>query len=283
MPTLTIQALNATYEVLILVQVVLGLAVVMGLLNVLNIAHGEFVMIGSYTAFVVQQSALPYLLAVPIAMVICGLIGLVVERVLIRPLKYDAFETLLATWGLGLLLRKIVEILFGRGFRSVDIPTPGSTALLGVEYPTYRLALMGVSVVVLVALLLWFARAPTAARIKAMVGNSVLAEAVGIPTVALARNTFVVGTAWAGLAGVMIAPLLPVEPYMGLSLIVNAFFSLVVGGMGTIAGLLVGAGIIGGLQSAASAVINPTWAYVLMLLMSIIFLWQRPRGIFPRP
>jgi len=90
------------------------------------------------------------------------------------------------------------------------------------------------------------------------------------------------GTAWAGVAGVMIAPLTPVEPYMGLSLIVNSFFALVVGGMGTITGLIAGAGIIGGLQSAASAALNPTLAYLMMLVLSILFLWRRPRGIFPR-
>ena len=110
-----------------------------------------------------------------------------------------------------------------------------------------------------------------------------LAEAVGINTRQLARNTFVAGTAWAGIAGVMIAPLTPVEPFMGLTLIVNSFFALVVGGMGTVTGLFAGSGIIGGLESALSAAANPTTAYLAMLLLSILFLWQRPRGLFPRP
>jgi len=111
----------------------------------------------------------------------------------------------------------------------------------------------------------------------------VLAEAVGIRTRQLARNTFVAGTAWAGVAGVMIAPLTPVEPFMGLTLIVNSFFALVVGGMGTMTGLFAGSGIIGGLQSVLSAAVSPTSAYLGMLLLSILFLWQRPRGLFPRP
>ena len=280
---LVTQALNVAYEVLILAVLVLGLAVVMGLLNVLNIAHGEFVMMGAYTGYVVQKAGLPYLAAVPGAAVFCGLVGLVVERFLIRPLRYDPFETLLATWGLGLLLRKLVELMFGRGFLSVDIPIPGSMDILGESYPTYRLVLMATSVAVLAALLVWYALAPTGARIRAMVGNPALAEAVGIHTRQLARNTFVAGTAWAGVAGVMIAPLTPVEPFMGLTLIVNSFFALVVGGMGTVTGLFAGSGIIGGLESMLSAVASPTMAYLAMLLLSILFLWQRPRGIFPRP
>jgi len=280
---LVTQTINVAYEVLILAVLVLGLAVVMGLLNVLNIAHGEFVMMGAYTGYVVQKAGLPYLAAVPAAAIVCGFVGLVVERFLIRPLRYDPFETLLATWGLGLLLRKLVELTFGGGFLSVDIPIPGSVDILGESYPAYRLVLMATSVAVLVALFIWYVRAPTGARIRAMVGNPALAEAVGIHTRQLARNTFVAGTAWAGIAGVMIAPLTPVEPFMGLTLIVNSFFALVVGGMGTVTGLFAGSGIIGGLDSVLSAAASPTTAYLAMLLLSILFLWQRPHGLFPRP
>lgn len=280
---LVTQAINVAYEVLILAVLVLGLAVVMGLLNVLNIAHGEFVMMGAYTAYMVQKAGLPYLAAVPVAAVVCGLVGLVVERFLIRPLRYDPFETLLATWGLGLLLRKLVELMFGRGFLSVDNPIPGSVDILGEAYPTYRLVLMAMSVVVLTALFVWYVRASTGARIRAMVGNPALAEAVGIHTRQLARNTFVAGTAWAGIAGVMIAPLTPVEPFMGLTLIVNSFFALVIGGMGTVTGLFAGSAVIGGLEGVLSAAASPTTAYLAMLLLSILFLWQRPRGLFPRP
>jgi len=277
------QGLNVVYEALILAILVLGLAVVMGLLNVLNIAHGEFIMIGAYAAYVVQRAGLPYLLAVPAAALVCGAIGFVVERCLIRPLHYEPFETLLATWGLGLLLRKCVELAFGRGYRSVEIPIGGSLSLFGESYPAYRLVLMAVAALVLAGLFIWYRRAPTGARIRAMVGNPVLAEAVGIRTRELARNTFVTGTALAGVAGVMVAPLTPVEPFMGLTFIVNSFFALVVGGMGTVSGLFAGATIIGGLQSVLSAAVSPTSAYLAMLLISILFLWQRPRGLFPRP
>jgi branched-chain amino acid transport system permease protein/urea transport system permease protein len=276
------QALNTVYEILVLAQIVLGLAVVMGMLNVLNIAHGEFVMIGCYTAYIVQQAGAPYIVAMPAAGIVCALIGALTERILIRPLSYNAFETLLATWGLGLLLRKTAESIFGRGYRSVDIPFPGSITVLGIEYPIYRLVLMVFSIAVLSVLLVWYLKSPTAARVRAMVGNKILAEAVGIRTEQLARNTFMVGTAWAGVAGALIAPLTPVEPYMGLSLIVDSFFALVVGGMGTISGLLAGSSVIGGVQSLGAANLDPTWAYLLMLIISIIFLWQKPRGIFPR-
>lgn len=279
---LAVQALNITYEILILAQLVLGLAVVMGLLNVLNIAQGEFVMMGAYTALVVQKAGLPYPVAFLAAAIVCGGVGAVVEKLLIRPLRYDPFETLLATWGLALLLREIAKLTFGSGFQSVDIPLPGAVTVFGVTYPLYRLLLMVCSAVILAVLFVWYRRAPTAARIRAMVGNPILAQAVGIPIQTLARNTFVAGTAWAGVAGVMIAPLVPVEPAMGVVIVVNAFFALIVGGLGTIAGLTFGASIIGGLQSSLSVMLDPTTAYLGVLLLSILFLWRRPRGLFPR-
>lgn len=276
------EALNVGYEILILAQVVLGLAVVMGMLNVLNIAHGEFIMMGCYTALVVQKAGLPYLVAVPAAALLCGAVGLVVERLLIRPLHYDPFETLLATWGLGLVLREAAKLIFGNGFQSVAIPLPGAVDVFGAPYPAYRVLLMVVSAAILLLLFVWYRRAPTAARIRAMVGNPVLAESVGIPTERLARDTFIVGTAWAGVAGVMVAPLVPVAPAMGLNFVVNAFFALVVGGLGTVAGLLTGSSVIGGMQSLISSEVDPTVAYLAVLLLAMLFLWRRPRGLFPR-
>jgi branched-subunit amino acid ABC-type transport system permease component len=276
------EALNVSYEILILAQVVLGLAVVMGMLNVLNIAHGEFIMMGCYAALVVQKAGLPYLVAVPVAAVLCGGVGLIVERLLIRPLRYDPFETLLATWGLGLVLREAAKLIFGNGFQSVEIPLPGAIDVFGAPYPTYRILLMAVSATILLVLFVWYIKAPTAARVRAMVGNPELAQAVGIPTEKLARDTFIAGTAWAGVAGVMVAPLVPVAPTMGLTFVINAFFALVVGGLGTIAGLITGSSVIGGMQSLISTAVDPTVAYLAVLLLSMLFLWRRPRGLFPR-
>jgi branched-subunit amino acid ABC-type transport system permease component len=276
------ETLNVGYEVLILAQVVLGLAIVMGMLNVLNIAHGEFIMMGCYAALVVQKAGLPYIVAVPVAALLCGGVGMIVERLLIRPLRYDPFETLLATWGLGLVLREAAKLIFGNGFQSVEIPVPGAIDVFGQSYPAYRIVLMLVSAAVLLVLFVWYVKAPTAARVRAMVGNPVLAQAVGIPTEKLARDTFIAGTAWAGVAGVMVAPLVPVAPTMGLTFVINAFFALVVGGLGTIAGLITGSSVIGGMQSLISTAVDPTVAYLAVLLLSMLFLWRRPRGLFPR-
>lgn len=281
-PLVVTQAVNIVYAVTTLAVLVLGLAVVFGLLGVLNIAHGEFIMAGAYCAYVVEANGWPFLAAVPFALLICGVLGAVVERGLIRPLYQRPFDTLVATWGLSLLLRKTAEAIFGLGYKSLDMPISGTFDFLGVDYPTYRLALIVLCAVVLVALVLWYRNSRTGMRIKAMIGNPELAQAYGISVKKLAARTFVVGTCLAGLGGVMVAPLVPVQPFMGLDYILKAFFVLVVGGLGSMLGLLSGALVIGGLDSLVSALIDGTYGYLTVLVVAILFLWLKPRGIFAR-
>ena len=281
-PVLVAQALNALYGIASLAVLALGLAVVLGLLGVLNLAHGELVMIGAYCAYVVQAQGWPYLYAVPLALVVCGILGYGVERWLVRPLYQRPFDTLVVTWGLSLLLRKCAESMFGLGYKSLTEPIGGTVEVLGATYPRYRLILIVVSVVVLGALMLWYGRSRTGTRIKAMVGNPELARALGIPVRRYASATFVVGTCLAGLAGVMIAPLAPVQPFMGLDHILMSFFVLVVGGLGSVGGLLTGSTVIGGSNSIVSALSDSTGGYFCVLVLAIVFLWLRPRGIHAR-
>ena len=222
-PLIVTQAINVLYGVSTLAVLALGLAVIFGLLGVLNIAHGEFVMIGAYCAYVTQAGGLPYLAAVPLTLAVCAVLGVTVEGIMIRPLYRRPFDTLVATWGLSLLLRKIAEAIFGLGYRSVNIPLPGTVKFVGTEYPIYRLLLIGISIAVVAALVVWYGRSRTGSRIRAMVSNPELAQAQGISVRWLAAGTFVTGTCLAGLGGVMIAPLVPVQPFMGLDYVLRAF------------------------------------------------------------
>src|SRR5690606_13803668 len=123
---------------------------------IMNMAHGEFVMLGAYSAVAVQQAGLPLPLALPLAVVVCGLTGWAAERLLIRPLRERPFDTLLATWGLGILLRKAVEAIYGRGYQSIEHGLTGTSRVLGADYPSYRLFLMALIAVLLAALVLWY-------------------------------------------------------------------------------------------------------------------------------
>ena len=281
-PVLVAQGLNALFAVALLAIVALGLAVVLGLLGVLNLAHGELVMVGAYCAYVVQVNGLPFIASVPLALAVCAVLGFCVERWLVSPLYQRPFDTLVVTWGLSLLIRKCAEAMFGLGYKSLTEPMSGTVEVLGATYPRYRLVLIAVSIVVLGGLVLWYGRSRTGTRIKAMVDNPDLARALGIPVSRFASATFVVGTCLAGLSGAMIAPLIPVQPFMGLDYILMSFFVLVVGGLGSVGGLLTGSTVIGGTNSVVSAISDSTGGYFCVLAIAILFLWLRPRGIHAR-
>ncbi|CAN5472369.1 branched-chain amino acid ABC transporter permease [soil metagenome] len=279
---LLLHILNIVYQLSTLAMITLGLAVVFGLLGVLNMAHGEFVMLGAYSVVFVQDQGLPLITAVPVAAAVCGAIGWVVERWLIRPLYARPFDTLLATWALAMLLRKVVEGLFGKGYRNVETEIASSVSFLGVSYPAYRLVLIALVVVVMAALALWYRRSSAGLRVRAMTANPVLAQALGIDTRKLASRAFVIGVTLAGLAGVMLAPLVRIEPGIGVDYLLDSFFVLVVGGLGTLSGLGGGVALIGGTKAIVSSIADQTSGYAVVLILSTLFLWLRPHGLFGR-
>lgn len=234
--SLLLHFLNIAYELTTLALTTLGLAVVFGLLGVLNMAHGEFVMLGAYSVVAVQQWGWPLVAALPLALAICAALGWVVERWLIRPLYARPFDTLLATWALAMLMRKSVEAIWGKGYRNVESALTQPVSLWGTQYPAYRLGLIVLAVVLIAMLALWYRRSSAGLRVRAMTGNPMLAQALGIDTRRLASQTFVVGVMMAGAAGVMLAPLVRIEPGIGVDYLLDAFFVLVVGGLGTLGG-----------------------------------------------
>lgn len=279
---LLLHALNLVYELSTLALTTLGLAVVFGLLGVMNMAHGEFVMIGAYAVVTVQQLGWPLIAAMPVALIVCAALGWIVERWLIRPLYARPFDTLLATWALALLLRKLVEAIWGKGYQNVESSLTAAVPLAGTAYPAYRLGLIAAAIVLLGATFAWYRRSSAGLRVRAMTGNPVLAQALGIDTRRLASRTFIVGVMLAGASGVMLAPLIRIEPGIGVDYLLDSFFVLVVGGLGTLEGFTGGVGIIGGTSAVTSSLAGQTSGYAVVLILSIVFLWLKPDGIFSR-
>ena len=280
--SLLLHALNLGYELATLALTTLGLAVVFGLLGVMNMAHGEFVMIGAYAVVTVQQWGWPIAAAFPLAMAVCAALGYVIERWLIRPLYDRPFDTLLATWALAMLLRKLVEAIFGKGYRNVESSLGAPMQLGAVQYPGYRIALIALAIALMVFLYFWYRRSAAGLRVRAMTGNPILAQALGINTRRLASQAFVVGVVMAGASGVLLAPLVRIEPGIGVDYLLDAFFVLVVGGLGTLGGFAGGVGVIGGTQAVTSSLAGQTSGYAVVLILSILFLWLKPNGLFAR-
>lgn len=276
---MTILILNLIWQVSTLALIALGLAVVFGKLRIMNMAHGEFVMIGAYAPIITAKFGLPALLQIPVCLATVACVALIVERTIIRHLYGRMFDSLLATWGIAILLREVVEIIFGRGYQSVSAPIAGTVEIFGAQYPLYRLAVVCLICLGFAALAWWNRRSKVATQIRAMVGNPALAQAVGINTSRLSAAAFVFGCCTAGLAGLLLAPTIRIEPMMGIDYLIRSFFALVVGGLGSLEGLGLGVTLIAGTQSVIGALASQTYGYLAVLTLSILFLWLKPDGI----
>jgi len=272
--------LNVLWQVSVLAMITIGLGIVFGQLRIMNMAHGELVMIGAYAPVITTKLGLPLLAQIPICIITVAAIAWTLERSIIRHFYGRPFDSLLATWGISILLREIVELFFGRGYQSVSSPISGTVSVLGADYPAYRLAVMAGILIFFIALVLWYRRSHIGVEIKAMVENPQLAQATGINTDRLSSACFVFGAVCAGVAGMVLAPTIRIEPMMGLDYLIRSFFSLVVGGLGSLEGLFLGVSAIGGSQSIVASLLNQTYGYLFVLILSILFLWLKPNGIY---
>ncbi|WP_321954189.1 branched-chain amino acid ABC transporter permease [Paraburkholderia bannensis] len=274
--------LNIAYACAVLAVTTVGLGIVFGLLGILNMAHGEFVMLGAYSAVATQQAGLPAWVAVPLAILVTGIVGWIVERVLIRPLYSRPFDTLLATWGVAIVLREAVAATFGRGYQDVHGVADMTLGILGLQYPAYRLLVIAIVIVAFGIATIWYRRTLTGAAIRGLTMNPALAQSMGLNTTKISAIAFITGVVLAGISGVLLAPVVRIDPYMGLDYLLNSFFVLVIGGLGTLLGLGVGTSIIGGTQTVVSGLIDQTFGYGAVLIVSVFFLWSRPNGLVAR-
>jgi urea transport system permease protein len=261
---------------------VLGLAIVFGLLGVLNLAHGEFVMIGAYCAYFTQSQGWPYLAAIPVTLVVCGALGWAVERALIRPLYQRPFDTLLATWGLSLVLQQAVRSIFGPTNREVASPSWMSGAFkVGQIDVTYgRLWIVIFALIVFASLLLLLRKTPLGLYMRAVTQNRPMAAAMGIRTPRVDALTFGLGSGIAGLAGVALSQIDNVSPNLGQGYIIDSFMVVVFGGVGNLFGTLLGATALGIVNKFLEPYAGAVLGKILVLVFIILFIQRRPRGLF---
>lgn len=269
----------------ILLLVALGLAIIYGTTGVINLAHGEFVMLGAYSAYTLQTYLGMGLLAslVPIFFMVAGL-GWVVERVVIRHLYHRPLDTILATWGIGVMAQQAIRLTAGGELRYVEMPEVLGRAvpILGVETSLFR-----VFILILTAALFgltWYLmfRTDIGMKLRAITQNREIASSFGINTNRIYRLTFAYGAGLAGLAGALVSPLKSVSPEMGTTYVVDAFMVVVLGGVESIIGTVASAFIIGELTGFLAFYGNDTMAKALVLLAIVILLRFRPRGLFSK-
>ena len=280
MDFLIITVLNALTLISILLLVGLGLAISFGLMNVTNLAHGEFVTVGAFAVYFVQSLGGSFWLGLAAAPLAGGLVGFLLELLIIRHLYARPVSTILATWGVSLMLQQLLELIFGLGAKPVVSPIDTTIDLWGTVYPGYRLILILFAIATLALVLALFRRTSFGLDIQAVIQNREMAEAVGINTRRTYAIAFTFGAAVAGLAGGLVSPLAVVLPQMGVNYLANAFFVVIVGGAGSLGGLVAGSAFIGGLTSILNYQMSPSLAQAIVLLAAIALVRIRPRGFF---
>ncbi len=271
--------LNSLSYVLVLILVALGLVIVFGMMGVINMAHGELFMLGAYTVVAVERTGAPFWAGVLAAPVVVGLVGLVIEWALVRHIYRRTLDTILATWGLSIALKQAVVLVFGPASYSVTAPLQASLTIGDFVYPAYRLLLMAVAVALIALTFLVFLRTDFGLQARAVIARPDTAAGLGIDTRRMYRLSFTIGTAVAGLAGALVAPLISVDPQMGLGYLIPAFLSILVGGAGPLAGVLVGGGVVGGTDSLLTIWLSPVVAQIAVFALAILVIRLRPEGV----
>ena len=263
--------LNVINSAAILFLITAGLFIIYGLMGIVNLAHGEFIMLGAFVAVVVGQSNLNPWLAIIIAPVILAILCFFIEKILIRHLYGKIMESILATWGLGILIRQITEWYFGKGYQPVNAPMTITVDFFGITYPLYRLLIIALAIIIVIALIVIERKTSLGTTVRAVIANESLASTLGININKVYTVTFVVGGAFAGLAGAIIAPLVTVYPSMGLNYIITSFLAVLVGGVGSV-GLAGSTGLFGTLDSTLSFSFDPILGSISIVILSIFIM-----------
>jgi urea transport system permease protein len=297
------RSVSTYFEVLslssILMMIALGLAITFGVMGVINMAHGEMLMIGAYSAYMVQnlfQSMWPnhydwyFIVAIPASFVAAAGMGLLLERALLQRLYGRPLESMLATWGISLVLQQLVRSVFGAA--NVDIKSPsylsgGLQIMAGLTLSYNRIFIFGFSFVCLLGIYLILWRSPIGLRIRAVTQNRSMSSCLGVATGKIDALTFSMGAGVAGMAGCALSQLGTVGPGLGQTYIVDAFLVVVLGGVGKLLGTVVAAFGIGGVNKILESLIGgalPKWGPILskvaVLVLLILFLQKRPSGLF---
>ncbi len=285
--TTAMQIFNSLSISSVLLMVALGLSITFGIMRVINFAHGEFVMIGAYVTYIADRllhdtlGGSWFLVALLAAFAITAAIGYLTERSLIRFLYGRPFESILATWGLSLILQQLARNLFGAS--NVEVRTPawlqGGLALAdGLQLPTNRLFIIAVAVLCVLGTYLFLNRTGSGRSMRAVMQNRSMAGAMGINTAVVDARTFALGSGLAGIAGCVVSLLGSVGPATGQNWIIDSFMVVVLGGVGSIAGAVAGAVLIGAASPLFEFITTSSMGKVIIFALIVVFLQFRPAG-----
>lgn len=277
------QAINGLSIGVAVVLMALGLTIIFGLLDVINMAHGECYALGAFAVVVILGMGLSFWWALVLTPLIMGVLGYALERGLIQKVFHSKDRhtlTLLLTFGIATVLEDVIKIVFGANPRRVEAPVSGGTELLGLFFPNYRLFVMLLGGAIIVAVWLLVFRTSLGAIVRAAAYDKDMSASLGIPVSRVYALTFAFGVALAGIAGVLLAPIYSVFPTMGRDFVLMAFSVVIIGGMGSIKGAVLAGLLLTQVQSLSSLFISPVWNDTLLFGIMVVVLMWRPQGLF---
>ena len=279
------QVINGASIGVAVVLMALGLTIIFGLLDVINMAHGEFYAIGAYAAVALLGVGVPFWWALAITPLLMAIIGYVTERALIQRVFHSKDRhtlTLLLTFGLAIIAEDALKIVFGANPLRLEAPITGATEMFGLFFPNYRLFLMAVGTLVIATVWLVVFRTRLGAMVRAAAFDRHMAASLGVPVGVVYAGTFAFGVALAGLSGVLLAPIYSVFPTMGRDFVLIAFSVVIIGGMGSIKGAVIAGLVLTQVQAISSLYISPVWGDPLLFGIMVATLMWRPQGLFGR-
>ncbi len=277
------QVINGLSIGVAVVLMALGLTIIFGLLDVINMAHGEFYAIGAYVGLALLGAGLSFWWALALTPLLMAALGYVTERGLVQRVFHHKDRhtlTLLLTFGVGVVLEDLLKIVFGANPPRMEAPITGATELMGLFFPNYRLFLMLAGGLVIAAVWIVVFRTPLGAVVRAAAYDRHMTASLGVPVQRVYAGTFAFGVALAGLSGVLLAPVYSVFPTMGRDFVFMAFSVVIIGGMGSIKGAVIAGLVLTQIQSISSLYISPVWSDPLLFSIMVLVLMWRPQGLF---
>ena len=273
------QLMNGLTLSVVLILIALGLSIIYGLMKILNMAHGDFFILGAFIVVWVSKAGGSFWLGLVLAPIGLGLLGLALEKLFPKLLYTNPTVTILATWGLGMIIRQSLRIAMGPRPLVVANPFPGSVRLFVVNYPAYRVFIIVVGALIIAGIVLLYLRTSFGLQIRAAIHDREMTMALGINTHRINSLSFIIGSALAGLAGALLSPLIPVGPLTGLTYLIKCFYVIIVGGAGSVFGATLGGFVIGGGESLLQFALSPLMAEILILIIAVIIISIKPQGL----
>jgi len=277
---LTVAVLNGIVWGLIMALIALGLNMIFGLLHIINMAHGALYMLGAVVAWYLIEYIGSFWIALIIAPLCVGFIGLIIERGLIRTIEDKPITTIICTFGIMLVIQHLVLIIFGGSPRRISPPITYRFPIFDLQYPSIRIVIALISIAMMIALWIFLRKTKYGLWMRAVVQDREMAVGLGIPVNKVYMWTFVLGSALAAFSGILAAPIVSVEFMMGREVLIMAFIIVIVGGMGNLEGSVLAAIMISLIQGVGALFVPPSIATVFALAFMIIVLLLRPQGLF---